>query len=117
MDICGNSQEGSLTCLGQGMKHRRLQGINSETQNKVLGTNDATEGCRREKNTRGRGMACAEPQTQRYVQNSRYKKGRDYETSLAVQWLRFCLPMQGVQVQPLVKELRFHMPHGQRNKT
>ena len=87
VDICGNSQEGSLTCLGQGMKHRRLQEINSEkkrkkkteinseTQNKVLGTNDATEGCRREKNTRGRGMACAEPQTQRYVQNSRYKKG------------------------------------------
>ena len=75
VDICGNSQEGSLTCLGQGMKHRRLQGINSETQNKVHGANDATEGCRREKNTRGRGMACAEPQTQWYVQNSTHKKG------------------------------------------
>ena len=30
-------------------------------------------------------------------------------TSLAVQWLRFQLPMQGVQVQSLVKKLRSHM--------
>ena len=91
------------------MKHRHLQGINSETQNKVHGANDATEGCRREKNTRGRGMACAEPQTQWYVQNSTHKKGWDYETSLAVQWLRFCLPMQGVQVQPFSQGAK--IPH------
>ena len=31
-------------------------------------------------------------------------------TSLAVQWLGPHLPMQGVQVQYLVRELRFHMP-------
>ena len=28
-------------------------------------------------------------------------------TSLVVQWLRLCLPMQGTQVQPLVRELRY----------
>ena len=26
--------------------------------------------------------------------------------SLVVQWLRFCLPMEGVQVQSMVRELR-----------
>ena len=36
-------------------------------------------------------------------------------TSLAVQWLRLHLPMQGVRVRPLVGELRSHMPHGQKN--
>ena len=34
-------------------------------------------------------------------------------TSLAVQWLRLCLPMQGVQVQSLVGEPRLHMPPSQ----
>ena len=38
-------------------------------------------------------------------------------TSLAVQWLRLHLPMQGVRVQSLVRELRSHMLHGQKNKT
>ena len=38
-------------------------------------------------------------------------------TSLAVQWLRFHLPMKGVQVQSLVGELRSHMPQGQKTKT
>ena len=33
------------------------------------------------------------------------------ETSLVVQWLKLCLPMQGVPVQSLVKGLRYHMPH------
>ena len=37
--------------------------------------------------------------------------------SLAVQWLRLCLPMQGVQVQSLVGQLRSHMPRGQKTKT
>ena len=38
--------------------------------------------------------------------------------SLVVQWLRFCLLMQGVWVQSLVGELRFHMPRGPpENKT
>ena len=32
----------------------------------------------------------------------------EFWTSLAVQWLRLRLPMQGVQVQSLVRELRSH---------
>ena len=32
-------------------------------------------------------------------------------TSLVAQWLRLCLPMQGVWVRSLVGELRSHMPH------
>ena len=38
-------------------------------------------------------------------------------TSLAVQWLQFPLPKQGLQVQSLVGELRSHMPRGQKAKT
>ena len=38
-------------------------------------------------------------------------------TSLVVQWLRLCLSMQGLQVQSLVWQLRFHMPGGQKTKT
>ena len=30
--------------------------------------------------------------------------------TLVAQWSRICLPMQGTQVQPLVGELRSHMP-------
>ena len=38
-------------------------------------------------------------------------------TSLAIQWLRLHLPMQGgVQVQFLVGELEFHVPLGQKTK-
>ena len=37
-------------------------------------------------------------------------------TSLAVQWLRLCLPMQGVWVQSLLGMLRAHMLHGQKTK-
>ena len=33
-------------------------------------------------------------------------------TSLVVQSLRICLPMQGIQVQSLVGELRSHRPKG-----
>ena len=32
----------------------------------------------------------------------------EFWTSIAVQWLRLRLPMQGVQVQSLVRKLRFH---------
>ena len=38
-------------------------------------------------------------------------------TSLVVQWLRLCLPMQEVRVRSLVGELRSHMPRGQKTKT
>ena len=31
-------------------------------------------------------------------------------TSLVVQWLRICLPMQEMWVRSLVRELRSHMP-------
>ena len=44
-------------------------------------------------------------------------KNEYFGTSLAVQCLRLCLPMQGVQVQPLVVELRSHKTHGQKTKT
>ena len=37
-------------------------------------------------------------------------------TSLVVQWLRLYLPVLGVQIQSLVRELRSHMPHGQKGK-
>ena len=37
-------------------------------------------------------------------------------TSPVVQWLRLCLPMQGVWVQSLVGELRFHMPDVRKNQ-
>ena len=33
-------------------------------------------------------------------------------TSLVVQWLRICLPMQGTQVQSLIQELKSHMLWG-----
>ena len=38
------------------------------------------------------------------------KKG----TSLVVQWLRLCLPMQGLQVWSLIRELRSHSSRGQK---
>ena len=38
-------------------------------------------------------------------------------TSLVVQWLRLRLPMKGVQVRTLVRELRSHMPWGQKTNT
>ena len=38
-------------------------------------------------------------------------------TPLAVQRLRLRLPMQGVWVKSLVRELRCHMPCGQKTKT
>ena len=34
-------------------------------------------------------------------------------TSLVVQWLRLCFPLQRVRIWSLVRELRTHMPHGQ----
>ena len=37
-------------------------------------------------------------------------KYANFGTSLVVQWLRICLPMQGMLVQSLVWELRSHMP-------
>ena len=39
-------------------------------------------------------------------QNNQKDPLQDYgiETSLVVQWLRICLPVQGTQVQPLVQE-------------
>ena len=36
-------------------------------------------------------------------------------TPLAVQWLRLCLPMQGVRVRSLIGELRSHRPRVQRS--
>ena len=39
-----------------------------------------------------------------------------YGTALVDQWLRLHLPMQGVQVQFLIRELRCHMPCGQKKQ-
>ena len=39
-----------------------------------------------------------------------------YWASLGVQWLRLCLPMQGVRVHSLVRKLRSHMPRDQKIK-
>ena len=36
-----------------------------------------------------------------------WKENSRVRTSLVVQWLRICLPMQVMQVQVLVRELRF----------
>ena len=38
-------------------------------------------------------------------------------TSVIVQWLRLHLPIQEVQVPSLARELRSHMPRGQKTKT
>ena len=38
-------------------------------------------------------------------------------TTLLIQWLRICLPMQGTQVWSLVWELRSHMPRGNQATT
>ena len=37
-------------------------------------------------------------------------------TSPVIQWLRLGLPLQEVQVQSLIGELRSHMPRGQKNQ-
>ena len=44
------------------------------------------------------------------------KTAPPWRTSLVVQWLRLRLPMQGVWVRSLIRELRSHMPHGQNIK-
>ena len=47
----------------------------------------------------------------------RINRERECGTSLAVQWLRLHLPMQGVRVRSLVWELRSHMPRGRKTKS
>ena len=44
---------------------------------------------------------------------------KNYTTgiSLVVQWLRLRLPKQGMCIGSLVRELRFHVPHDQKNRT
>ena len=37
-------------------------------------------------------------------------------TSLVLQWLRLRLPVKTMQVQSLVRELRSHLPYGQKNQ-
>ena len=61
----------------------------------------------------------------RVVRNKKEKESeiRDFVgdpgvgTSLAVQGLRLQLPMQGVWVPSRVRELGYHMPWGQKDKT
>ena len=47
-----------------------------------------------------------------FEQNIPYIRGRGRGTSLVVQGLRICLPMQGMWVQSLVGELRSHISGG-----
>ena len=49
------------------------------------------------------------------IQELEIKMGRQGASHM-VQWLRLHLPMQGVQVQSPVRELRTDMPHGQETK-
>ena len=46
----------------------------------------------------------------------RGSKSGEPRTSLAVQWLRLRLPVQGVRVPSLVGKLRSHMPRGHKNQ-
>ena len=48
------------------------------------------------------------------VGTERDGKRTDGGNPLAVQWLRLSLPMQGVWIRSLVRELRSHVPHGQK---
>lgn len=45
-----------------------------------------------------------------------WEKKSDLGTVLVVQWLRFQLPMQGMQIQSLVGEVRYHIPCGHKNQ-
>lgn len=40
-----------------------------------------------------------------------------YGTSLVIQWFRCCLPIRGMQIQSLVREVRSHMPASQKTQT
>ena len=51
---------------------------------------------------------CKESETTGRLNNNKPAGG----TSLVVQWLTILLPIQGVWVQSLVRELRSHMPRG-----
>ena len=67
---------------------------------------------------------CPRKQLVRWINNNNKKvfqkpphsKIRQSGTSLVVQQLRFPLPMQGVWVQSLVKELGSHMPHSKKKE-
>ena len=50
-------------------------------------------------------------------QEKRKAKGREFGTSLAVQWVRLCLSKQGMQVPSPVGVLRPHLPRDQKSKT
>ena len=51
----------------------------------------------------------------KYMDKQVWCKRIDTGTSLAVQWLNFMLPLQGVQVQSLVRELRSHPLIGEKS--
>ena len=46
------------------------------------------------------------------IRSSNPQKRSELGSSLAVQWLRICLPMQATRVRSLVRELRSHAPQG-----
>ena len=53
------------------------------------------------------------------IDRGRYKEDKEWVrgTSLVTQSLRLCLPMEQVQALSLVREVRSHMPRGQKTKT
>ena len=57
------------------------------------------------------------PEDSTSYRSKMFKKKESLGTSLVVQWLRLCLPMQVVQVQYLVRELNSHTDRSQENKT
>ena len=52
-----------------------------------------------------------------YIPHDHLFKMCNSGTSLVVQWLKLCLPMQGVRVQSLVWQLKSHMPLNQKTRT
>ena len=70
----------------------------------------------------GNPIECASQQTVRRKEEGGNLRDENKQegTSLVIQWLRLCLPTQGMQVQSLVREQRPHMPLSQKkleNKT
>ena len=75
------------------------------------------EGPRRSLMLKLPGNSNMQPGLNTSVNKERRRKYKEIlGTSLAVQWLGLCLPMQGVQVWSLVGELRSHISRGQKSQ-
>ena len=64
------------------------------------------------------GLTFSPEERKKEEEGGREKKIKKEEgASLVVQWLRFHLPTQGLQVQSQVQELRSHIPCGLKTET